>query len=574
MKKKTLFIVLGLLAAAALIWLGGTLLGWFGGSKPAGETAAAPAATAAPETETAAPETATAAPEAESPAGDVEPGLLRIAIHYDISTMDVALTTDDYNIPLNVFDRLFETRPASGPAEVVKSLVTDYSISGDGLTYDFTLREGVVFSNGSALTASDVQFTFERLLKKANQNTEIPLEVVGGQQVMDGKAETLEGFRVTDDTHFSVTLNAPNAGFLAELSSPAMSIVDAETMATAAKFGEEPADTIGSGPYIVTEWVPNDHYTLVYNDKYWGAKPSVTKVIVSVIPDANTLNMKFQNGELDIIDLQDLDSSIVASTYKTRYADRIVSQRKVGLTYLLMNENHPYLKDVRVRKAIGMAIDVDKIIQGIFMGDAQRENGIIPTGVWAHNDQLAPTACDPEGARALLKEAGYAEGEVQFELAMDSNANTAMQLVYASISEQLAAAGIQATVVTYEHSNWLSLRGSGKMDSFVARWGMDYNDPANIMYTFFGSVENSAGRSLNYPDKEIIARVSAVRAIVDDKAREAEYQALEKKLIQEDAAWVPMFAELRMYCLGSRVKSFTPHWAGFADFYITDVTLK
>ena len=503
-----------------------------------------------------------------------EPGLLRTAILYEITTMDVAQTSDDYMIPINVFDRLFETRSVNGNTEVVKSLVTDYTLSDDGLTYEFTLREGVVFSNGSALTASDVQFSFERLLKVAKENTEIPLEIVGGEAVMKGEADSLEGFKVKDDTHFSITLSAPNAGFLAELSAPAMSIVDAETMANAPKFGSEPADTIGSGPYIVTEWVSNDHYTLVYNEKYWGEEPSVKKVIVKVIAEATTQDLMFQNGELDIIDLQNLDSAVVDGTYKSKPADRLVSTPKIGLTYLLMNESNQYLKDVRVRKAIGMAIDVDLIIKGIFMGDAQREKGIIPTGIWGHNDALEGFTYDPEGAKALLKEAGYAEGQISFELALDSGANTSTQLVYASISEQLKAVGIEATVKSYDHSSWLALRSSGEMDSFVARWGMDYNDPANIMYTFFGSEENSKGRSLNYPDKDIIARVSAVRFIVDDAEREAEYRALEKKLIEEDAAWVPMFTELHLWCLGDRVASFTPHWAGFSDFYITDVVLK
>lgn len=507
-------------------------------------------------------------------ADSAEPGLLRTAVLYDISTMDVAQTTDDYLIPMNVFDRLFETRPAGGASEVVNSLVTEYSVSGDGLTYEFTLREGVVFSNGSALTASDVQFSFERLLKAAKENTEIPLEILGGEAVMNGEAESLEGFRITDDTHFSITLTAPNAGFPAELSSPAMSIVDAETTAAAQAFGSEPADTVGSGPYIVTEWVSNDHYTLVYNEKYWGAEPGVKKLVVRVIADPTTQDLMFQRGELDIIDLQNLDSAVVAGTYRARPADRIVSTPKVGLTYLIMNENNPYLKDARVRRAIGMAIDTDLLIQGIFMGDAQKEKGVIPSGVWGHNDALEGFTYDPEGAKALLKEAGYGEGEIRFELAMDSAANTSTQLVYAAISEQLRKIGIEATIVSHEHSAWIALRSSGEMDSFVARWGMDYNDPANIMYTFFGSVENSKGRSLNYQDQEVIARVSAARSIVDDAEREAEYQALEKKLIQEDAAWIPMFAELHLWCLGDRVASFTPHWAGFSDFYAADVVLK
>ena len=507
-------------------------------------------------------------------AADVEDGTLRTAILYDMSTMDVTQTTDDYMVPMNIFDRLFETRVVDGTAEVVGSLCEDYTVSEDGLTYDFTLKDGVTFSNGSALTASDVQYSFERLLTAAAQNTDIPLEVAGGEALMNGEADSLEGFSVTDDTHFSITLNAPNAGFTAELSAPCMSIVDAETMAEVDNFGVEPEDTIGSGPYIITEWVANDHYTLELNENYWGEEPSVKKVYVRVIPDASTQNLMFQNGELDIIDLQSLDSAIVESSYKPVYPDQIVSRAKVGMTFLGLNENNEFLKDLNVRKAIGMAIDVDTMIASIYSGDGVRENGIIPTGIWGHNDGLEGFTFDPDGARALLEEAGYKDGEISFELSMDSAADSNIQLVYQYISQQLAAIGINASVKSYDHSAWLDLRISGNMDSFIGRWGMDYNDPANIMYTFFGGPEKTAERSLNYPDTDIMARVAAAPAIVDEAEREAEYQALEKKIIGEDAAWIPLVEEMHLYCLGGRVESFVPHWAGFSDFYAIDVVLK
>lgn len=503
-----------------------------------------------------------------------EAGELLTAVLYDITTMDVARTTDNYLIPMNVFDRLFETRLVDGKGTVVKSLCTEYSVSEDGLTYQFTLRDGVVFSNGSALTASDVQYSFERLLILANQNTDIPLEVVGGEAVMKGETKTLEGFSVTDDTHFSVTLKAANAGFLAELSSPAMSIVDAETMAKVQNFGVEPADTIGTGPYTVTEWVANDHYTLVYNPKYWGEEPSVKKLVVKIIPDPNTQNLMFQNGELDLIDLKAIDSAIVESTYKTQYPDQIVSTPEVGVVFLSMNEDNACLKDVNVRKAIGMAIDVDSIIRNIYSGNAQREYGIIPDGIWGHNSELRSFSYDPEGARKLLQDSGYSDGSITFEISMDSSADSNIQLVNQFISQQLKAVGITANVKSYDHSAWLALRSSGKMDSFVARWGMDYNDPANIMFTFFGSAQNSASRSQNYANTDVIARVAAAPGIVDDEARKAEYQALEKQIICEDAAWVPMLSTLHLYCIGSRVQSFTPQWAGFTDFYASDVILK
>ena len=508
---------------------------------------------------------------ASSAVGD---GVMRSAIRYDISTMDITQTTDDYMVPMNVFDRLFETRTVDGTAQVVNSLCSSYSVSEDGLTYDFVLRDGIVFSNGSALTASDVKYSFERILIAAAQNTDIPLEIAGGEALMNGEADSLKGITVTDDTHFSITLESPNSGFPAELSSPAMSIVDAETMAEVKNFGSDPADTIGTGPYIITEWEANDHYTLVYNDKYWGDEPSVKKLIVRVIPDPSTQNLMFQNGELDLIDLDSIDSAVVESSYKPVYGDRIVTQPKVGLTYLLMNENQKYLGDVNVRKAIGMAIDVDYIIESLYKGDAIRENGIIPTGIWGHNDNMPGFTCDPAAARKLLSDSGYKDGEISFELSMDSSASSDTQLLYQTISQQLAEIGIKAEVKSYDHSSWLSLRGSGKMDSFVARWGMDYNDPSNIMYSFFGSEENSKGRSLNYTDKEIIARVAAARSITDDDMRMAEYQDLEKKIIADDAAWIPLFEALHLYCMGDRVESFTPHWAGFSDFYAADVVLK
>ena len=506
--------------------------------------------------------------------GAVEEGLLRTAVLYDISTMDVAQTTDDYMVPMNVFDRLFETRMVDGTAQVVKSLCEDYAVSEDGRTYDFTLKSGIVFSNGSALTASDVKYSFERLLRAAAQNTDIPLEVVGGEALMNGQSDSLEGFTVTDDTHFSITLNAPNAGFLAELSAPAMSIVDAETMAEVKNFGIEPSDTIGTGPYIITEWEANDHYTLVYNDKYWGETPPVKKLIVRVIPDPSTQNLMFRNGELDMIDLKSLDSAIVESTYKTEYKDRIVTTPNVGLTYLLFNENNQYLSDVNVRKSIGMAIDVDTIISDLYSGNAIREHGMIPTGIWGHNDTLEGYTYDPDAAKKLLADSGYKDGQISFELSMDSTANSSTQLLYENISQQLEKIGIKADVRSYDHSSWLALRNSGKMDSFVARWGMDYNDPSNIMYSFFGSESNTKMRSINDPDKDTIAKVAAASAIVDDDERMAEYQALEKKIITEDAAWIPLFEELHLYCMGDRVESFTPQWAGFSDFYAIDVVLK
>ena len=510
-----------------------------------------------------------------SASGDALSGVLRVAAAADMTTMDVTKTTNDYMVPMNVFDRLFEVEvQPDGSSQIVPSLCEDHTISEDGKTYHFVLKEGVTFSNGNPLTASDVQYTFEWLLTAGGVNDDVALEVEGAQALKDGQADSLSGFHVIDDRTFEITLTNANAGFLAELTGPAMSIVDGETMEQAKNFGIACEDTIGTGPYKITEWVVNDHYTLEYNDRYWGEEPSAKKVIVSIIPDASTQNLMYQNGELDILDLENLDSAIVESTYKTVYADRLLKASRVGITYMSFNSNNPYLSDVNVRRAIQMAVDVDTIVSSVYGGDAVVENGIIPTGVWGHNDDLQRAPFDVEGAKALLKEAGYAEGEISFEMAMDASSTGNLQLVYQIVQQNLKEIGIDAKIATYDASAWLDLRKSGQMDSFLGTWTMDYNDPANVMRTFFGSEQNAKIRSLNYADKAIMDRVAAASAITDDAKRMQEYQDLEKKIIVDDAAWLPLLGNVHLFALGERVESFVPYWAGFTNFYAKDVVLK
>ena len=510
-----------------------------------------------------------------SASGDALSEVLRVAAVADMTTMDVTKTTNDYMVPMNVFDRLFEVEvQPDGSSQIVPSLCADHTVSEDGKTYHFVLKEGVTFSNGNPLTASDVQYTFEWLLTAGGVNDDVALEVEGAQALKDGQADSLSGFHVIDDRTFEITLTNANAGFLAELTGPAMSIVDGETMEQAKNFGIACEDTIGTGPYKITEWVVNDHYTLEYNDRYWGEEPSAKKVIVSIIPDASTQNLMYQNGELDILDLENLDSAIVESTYKTVYADRLLKASRVGITYMSFNANNPYLSDVNVRRAIQMAVDVDTIVSSVYGGDAVVENGIIPTGVWGHNDDLQRAPFDVEGAKALLKEAGYAEGEISFEMAMDASSTGNLQLVYQIVQQNLKEIGIDAKIATYDASAWLDLRKSGQMDSFLGTWTMDYNDPANVMRTFFGSEQNAKIRSLNYADKAIMDRVAAASAITDDAKRMQEYQDLEKKIIVDDAAWLPLLGNVHLFALGERVESFVPYWAGFTNFYAKDVVLK
>ena len=478
--------------------------------------------------------------------------VLNIALSADISTMDVMGTSKDYMVPMNVFDRLFDIKVNDdGSSEIVNGLCTDYTVSDDGLTYTFTLREGVKFSNGQDFTAEDVEYTFMHLLSPESINADIPLEIEGAQDYMDGKADTVSGITVDGDYQISVTL-----------------------VEGASNFGIDVDETVGTGPYIVKEWINNDHITLVKNDNYWGEEPSVDTCVIHVIPDASTQNLMYQNGELDIIDLDFQDASIVTSTYETQYADKIVSGKRLALTYMNMNAKSDYLSDPVVREAIQMSIDRQAILDSVYSGKGHLENSIIPQGVLGHNDNATEIVYDPDGAKKLLEDAGYKDGEITFEMGYDSSASANNQMVCQIIQQQLAAVGINMEIKTYDQSSWLATRKAGEMDSFVGTWTMDYNDPANILGTFFGSVENTVLRSDNYQDTAIIDRVAAAPSIIDDDERYAEYQALEEKIIHEDYSWVPLFALDHEFAISDAVESYQPHWAGYGDFFIKDVVMK
>jgi peptide/nickel transport system substrate-binding protein len=280
--------------------------------------------------------------------------------------------------------------------------------------------------------------------------------------------------------------------------------------------------------------------------------------------------MMFQNGEIDLLDCDKLDSAVVSSTYKTAYADKIVVSNRLGTSYMALNESDPNLADVNVRKAIQMAIDRESILTAIFDGDGTIPDGIYPAGLIGYTEENQGwLTYDPEGAIALLESAGYtkdADGYYfSLEIANDNDNSTSRVNVIQIIAENLQAIGINCTIENYDHATWLDLRNDGQLTSYVSTWTADYNDPDNFIYTFFGSEANVVKRSLNYSNAEVIQRVNDVRAIVDDDERLAEYAALEKQIVEEDAAWVPLYASNHLFVVSERISSFTPHWAGYSD---------
>ena len=501
-------------------------------------------------------------------------GYLVAALNADIQTADVQKTSKDYEGPFNIFDRLVDVEVGTdGNSKIVPSLAESWDISDDGLEYTFHLRQGVKFHNGNDFTAEDVAYTFHRMLTvEGGVNTEFIDQIKGADELLAGETDTLEGVEVVDDYTIKVTLKEPFAGFLASISSPGVSIYDSEaTEAAGDQFGMDPAVTVGTGPFEFSSWSFNNQLVLTRNEDYWKGASGLPGVVIKIIPDTETQSMMFESGELDILDLDYAADSV--DRFTETYPDQIVQGPRVGIVYFTMNFNKEPFQDVMVRKAVQMSIDRQAILDALYGGRGQVEQGIFPHGLIGFNPDQEEIKYDPEAAKALLAEAGYADG-FDMEIAADSSASDTMTMALEIVSDQLAEVGIRAEIKNYDESTWLETRKSGELGSFMSTWSADYNDPDNFIYTFFGNEEKTRIRSINYPDTEVMERVAKARTLVNEDERLAEYKALEEKLIHEDAAWVPMFSRLHLFAVSKRVQGFAPLWSGLSDQLFYNISLS
>ena len=189
------------------------------------------------------------------------------------------------------------------------------------------------------------------------------------------------------------------------------------------------------------------------------------------------------------------------------------------------------------------------------------ENGIFPHGLYGFDPELPEIPCDPEEAKKLLDEAGYPDG---FDLTVSVNSSsTRWELdvlrLAASMWEKV---GVRAVIDVIDESEFMRLRKSGGLACYTAQWMADFNDPDNFIYTFFGDRENTVFRSLCYPREDVMERVRLARAITDPEERIREYRDLERIIVQEDAAWIPLFSRLRYYVTSERLEGFQASWNG------------
>ncbi|MCR5825816.1 MAG: ABC transporter substrate-binding protein [Oscillospiraceae bacterium] len=496
-------------------------------------------------------------------------GFLHVASE-NMDTVDPQSTTEFYLVALNVFDRLVELHSDErGAAEIVPSLAESWEVSEDGLTYRFQLHEGVHFSNGEALTASDVRFTFERLLTyRKSVNAGLVMSILGARELHEGLADSLAGFRELDELSFEITLEKPHAAFIDCLSSPSASILDEQTLHRVGDlFGLYGPSTIGTGPFIVKKWTIGSEMILVANPDCWSGAPSCPGVHIRMMSDAESQQILFENGELDILDLDGLGGERESFLRSRSYQDNLCCGQRVGINYLTLNQSIAPLDDVRVRKALQYALDRQMLLDVVYNGLGHLENGIFPRGLEGHNPDLDPIPYDPALARSLLAEAGYADG-FDLAIAVSEESKQAVHETVEIVAYMWEQIGVRATVQVMDADDYASERRAGRLACCAMGWTADYDDPENFIMPFFGSRENSLYRGLCYSDETVMERVRNAGSIVDNMQRIEEYRALEKKIVQEDAAWVPLLSRIHYFAVSDRVENFHVSWNGWSfGFY-------
>ncbi len=328
----------------------------------------------------------------------------------------------------NVFEGL--TRFASD-GSIIPGLAESWEISEDGATYTFTLREGVTFHDGEAMTAEDVVFSFDRARAEDTTNAQTAL------------FENIVSVEATDDTTVTITLDGPDGAFLFDMAWGDAVIVDpasAETNAT---------NPVGTGAFRFENWAQGDSVTLVRNDEYWGEPAALTNVTFRFISDPNAAFAALMAGDVDAFPVFPAPETLAQFSGDPRF--NVIVGSTEGETILAMNNGAEPLNNPLVRQAISHAINRQDIIDGAMFGYGTP----IGTHFAPHNpdyvDLTGQSEFNPDRARELLAEAGVENLTLRMMLPPPSYARRGGEI----IASQLRDVGIETEITNLEWAQWL-----------------------------------------------------------------------------------------------------------------------
>jgi ABC-type transport system substrate-binding protein len=467
--------------------------------------------------------------------------------NYDPRSLDPALSTD---VPTGravsyVFDGLTRFTPK---AAVVPDLATSWELAPDGVTYTFHLRSGVRFHDGTSFSASDVRHSWERVLDPATRGGRgWPLYPIrGAQEFAAGKASSISGLTVVDDSTIRITLTEPFAIFPKMLAMPATAIVP---KVTPPNFGEHP---IGTGPWKFVAWHHDDYLLFARNTQYHEGAPLADSLEARIIPELSTAEAEFQGGNVDVLQVPAQESPSWESNEETR--PLLQSAPSLRLIYGAINTTRGPLRDVRVRQAINLAVDRGMILRRLMGGRGTLAAGVIPPSLDGFNPSLAAYPYDTARAHALLKEAGYPNG---IDIELWTSQSEQFPRIAQTIQAYLAQVGIRVKIVQRDASSMREAARNGKTDIALKDWYADYPDAENFLYPLLHSANRGVGGNVSFfSNATFDSVVSKARREPDDKKRFALYREADS-LAHEQAPMLFMFFYTELYAVQPWLKGFT-----------------
>ncbi|MGF7015203.1 ABC transporter substrate-binding protein [Ornithinibacillus bavariensis] len=484
----------------------------------------------------------------------------------DSIQLDPSKVTDGESI--YVTNQIYDTlvRYVEENTEVKPALATEWNVTDDGLVWTFQLRDDVKFHDGTDFTAEDVVYNFERWTTSA-EFTYYGYMFGASEDDMGGIIEKVEA---TGDYEVQITLSEPNAPFLQTLAMPPFGIASPDAI-------EEHGDNyfknpIGTGPFVFKEWVPDDSITLTKNEDYFGEVAKIDKVIFRVIPDNGARFMELQAGTIDI--MEGLNPQDIA-TAEGDDALQIIRRPSMNVSYMAMNmDKGGPMSDKLVRQAINMAINKDELI-ALYEGVGKEAKNPIPPSLWGFNDDIEPYAYDVEKAKALLAEAGYADG---FDITLHTFSNPRPympqpKLAAQAIAEMLKEVNINVEITESDWDTHLATVENGEHDMAFLGWTGDNGDPDNFLYVLLdkdNATVGSAGNIAFYKSDEVHDILKAAQVEMDQDKRTELYLKVQE-IIHEDAPWVPIAHTTPPLAAKSSVVDFVPHPTGSEPFNLLDI---
>lgn len=437
-------------------------------------------------------------------------GPIVVAVASSPTTLDPGVALDEVSQKIQqlLFSSLFRI---DEHLRVVPDLATRVDIP-DPLTYVIDIPSGVHFHDGREMTADDVAYTFRRFLDPA---------FVSGRK---GAYRSLRRVDVLGRDRVAFRLATPDASFPVNL---VMSIVPAGTGADAARH------PIGSGPYRLAEFVPDDHVTLSPFPGAYRGRPANDGLVFKVVPDDTMRGLELRNRSVDLV-VNDLSPDLVETLRRTTDL-HIATAPGTDYAYVGFNLRDPILKDVRVRQAIAYAIDTDAIVRYLRRGLAEPAVGVIPPMSWAFDSDVTTFPYDPAAAGRLLDAAGYRDPDGsgparRFHLSLKTSTTDAYRQQAAVIQDDLARVGIAVDIRSYELSTLMADVLHGDVQMYTLQW-VGVTDPDMLRRVFDSSQTPPAGFNRGHYDNPQVDRlITEATTAADEPTRATAYRAAERLL--------------------------------------------